>query len=172
MSRLLKERDLDQSMWEGSIFSLTDAQTVLQHIEELHQRATENAGNAALVDASAAERETAARAHLVDAEQAVHDARMELKEAHDQRIATKRLHVDAKSTEEQIAKSVKILRIHVRRLREGIVDWAKAKGFGDDMQPELDLISKGGLHRLIEARKRRMPIEDAAQMSISEAEAI
>lgn len=172
MARLLKERELDQSMWEAGNFALADAETALGHIEGLHKRATENAGNAAAIDASAAEREGTARAHLVDAEQALHDARMELKEAHEQRIATKRLHVDANACEEDMAKTVKILRLHVHRTRAASVDWAKAKGFENDMLPELDLMSKGGLNRLIADRRRHLPDERDAEMSASEAEAM
>lgn len=171
MARLLRERELDQSMWEAGNFALADAEEALAQLEILHREASNATASTALVDQSASQREAKAHQHLVDAEQSMHDARGELHEAHEQRIATKRLHSEARAREEKISHAEKALKLHVHRTRAAIVDWARQKDFDKDMQPELELMSKGGLRRAIEARRHRLNGEHE-QMSATEAEAI
>lgn len=171
MPRLLKERDLDQQMWEAGNFALADAEEALAQLESLHREAANATASAELIDQSASQRETTAAAHLAEAEHAVHDARAELHEAHEQRVATKRLHGDARAREDRIAQAQKALKLHVHRTRAAIVDWARQKDFDGDMQPELELMSRGGLRRAIDARRQRVT-GHREDMSPAEAEAI
>jgi len=171
MARLLKERDLDQQMWEAGNWALADAEEALAQLEVLHREASNATASTELVDRSASEREARAHTHLVAAEQSMHDARGELHEAHEQRIATKRLHSEARAREEKIARTEKALKLHVHRSRAAIVDWARQKDFGGDMRPELELMAQGGLRRAVEARRQRLSGE-REHMSDTESEAI
>jgi len=171
--RLKKEREVDQDLWEALAFSLKDAEDVLSHLGDMHREAAVATERAAEIDRLAGESEERARERVASAERDLQAAHSELKEAHTQRMATKRLHSDAKVREEKVLKAEKAVRLHVHRSRMAVVDWASAKGFDKDMLPELQLMADGGLHRLIEARRRRLPDANEIQaLSASEVEAI
>lgn len=167
VGRLIKEREVDQGLWEALNFAMRDDEDLLSALEGLTREDAVESERAAQVDRLAAEAEERARERVASAEHELGMARHEQRLAHEQRMETKRLHTAAKKREETEARIVKDLRLHTSRNRRGVVEWASFKGFEKDMLPELQLMSKGGLRRLMEARERRHP-----ELSAAEAEAI
>lgn len=166
--RLLKEREIDQDLWESLNFITKDDDDILVLMSTLvceAQAATKRDGE---VDQEATAREERARAHLTNVEGEAHEAREELKLARQARLGSKHRHSESKAREERLQKYLTTLRTHARRKREGIVEWGIAKGFEKDMLPELQLMARGGLRRLIDASHAHHTVD----LSPAEAEAI
>ena len=168
--RLLKEREVDQELYEALSFSMRDDEDLLAALDEMLRQDAADVAQTAEVDRIAGEAEERARQRTAAAEHELQMARGDQRQAHDARISTKHLHAAAKEREEREARVVKALRLHTTRTRRGIVEWAGFKGFDRDQLPELQLLAKGGLKRLVDAHRRALP--EASTMSASEAEVI
>lgn len=170
--RLIKEREVDQELYEALNFTMRDDEDLLVALQQDLEQDAQEVRRTAELDRLAGEAEERARVRTGNAEHELSMARSDQKVAHEQRVATKRLHAGAKEREEREARVVKALRLHTSRTRKGIVDWANYKGFSDQQLPELRVYAEGGLARLIAAHKRAMPDAGETAMSQSEAEAI
>lgn len=171
MPRLLKEREVDQSLYEALSFSIRDDEDLLKELERLVEQDATDMLAAAEADRLAAEAEDQARARVVEAERTLQECRESQKVAHEHRIATKRVHAAYQRRDPIEARMVKTLRLHLSRQRAGVIEWATFKGFDEEMRPELQLFAKGGLDRLVRAHKAGQQHE-GARLSQSEAEAI
>lgn len=171
MARLLKEREVDQELYEALNFAMRDDEDILAELEKMVEQDATDSIAASEADRLAAEAEEQARQRVVAAERDLSECREALRVAHENRIATKRVNAAFKRREPVEARLVKTLRLHLARNRAGVVEWATFKEFDAEMLPELQLMARGGLKRLIGAHKSGQ-VHDAAQLSQSEAEAI
>jgi hypothetical protein len=170
--RLLKEREVDQELYEALNFSMRDDEDLLGALDDMLKEDAADVAQTAAVDRAASENEERARVRAAAAEHELQMARHELQAAHEQRITTKKLHAGAKQREEREARVVKALRLHTSRTRKGIVEWAGFKGFADQQLPALQLMAKGGLAAMVAAHKRAVPDARDTEMSVAEAEVI
>lgn len=171
MARLLKERAVDQALFEALNFSIRDDEDLLRALEQMVEADASDALAAEEADRIAIENEDAARRSVIEAEAKLQESRAGLRVAHEHRIVTKRINASFKKREPNEARLIKTLRAHLTRNRAGIVEWAALKGFEKDLLPETQLFAKGGLSRLIEAHKNGQR-DEVANLSVSEAEAI
>jgi hypothetical protein len=164
---------MDQEMYESLSFSMRDDEDLLVALDESVKQDVAETEHTAELDRLAGIAEESARRRLSNAEHEVHEARTELKLAHEQRIAAKHVHAAAKTRLDCQVHIVKSLRIHTSRTRKGVVEWATFKGFAEQQLPEAQLMARGGLAAMVAAHRRRMhQDEQGAEMSASEAEAI
>lgn len=173
--RLLKERDVDQELYEALNFSMRDDEDLLAALDESVRQDVVEMAATAEADHLAGEAEERARTRAAAAEHELSMARHELKLAHDQRIAAKRLHTAVKARQERQQRVVKSLRLHTTRTRRGVVEWAGFKGFADTQLPDLQIMARGGLKRLVDAHKHATAaaiLTEAECLSQSEAEAL
>lgn len=168
MARLIKEREVDQDLYEALSFTMRDDEDLLAGLEAIVKQDIEDTASTADADRLAGEAEQRARDRAAAAEHELSMARHELALAHEQRIHAKRIHAAAKTRQEHEQRIVKALRIHIRRTRLGISEWAGFKGFSGEQLADLQITSKGGLRRLIDATQQH----GHAELSQSEAEAI
>lgn len=178
MARLLKEREVDQELWEALNFSMRDDEDLLEALHDIVQQDVADTERTAEADRLASEAEERARTRAAAAEHELQMARHELTLAHEQRMTTKKVHQAAKKRQESERRIVKSLRLHIHRSRLGIAEWGGFKGFADDQLVELQLMAAGGLKRLVDAHRHRTAAALEAsersdpEMSESEAEAI
>ena len=168
VARLLKEREVDESLYEALNFAMRDDEDLLAELEKMVEQDATDSIAAAEADRLAAEAEEQARQRVIDAERDLAECREAQRVAHENRIATKRVNAAFKRREPVEAKLVKTLRLHLSRNRAGVVEWAGFKGFDREQLPELQLMARGGLKRLVEAHKRS---ESHGVELISQAEA-
>jgi len=172
VTRLLKEREVDQSLYEALNFAMRDDEDLLAQLERMVEQDATDSIAAAEADRLAAEAEEQARQRVIDAEHDLAECREAQRVAHENRIATKRVNAAFKRREPIEARLVKTLRAHLSRNRAGVVEWAAFKEFDKEMLPELQLMAQGGLRRLVDAHKRADAHDDVQTLSRSEAEAI
>lgn len=172
MARLIKEREMDQELYEALNFSMRDDADLLFALSECLVEDVAETKRAAEADRLAAEAEDRARLRTAAAEHELKMARADQQLAHEQRMVSRKGHSAAKQREERKAKIVKALRIHTTRARQGIVEWGGFKGFASEQLDELRVFGHGGLNRMLDAHKRAHADERETEISASEAEAI
>lgn len=170
--RLIKERQVDQDLYEALSFSMRDDEDLLCALDGIVRQDVADTQHTGELDQLAAEAEERARSRAAAAEHELQMARHELSLAHEQRMATKKVHAAAKVRQEREQRIVKSLRLHTTRTRKGVTEWGGFKGFQDQQLPELQVYAHGGLTRLLNAHKRAHPDELETAMSQSEAEVI
>jgi len=169
MSRLIKEVEVHQAFYEALNFGLRDDEDILAGLQAMNSADNEDTCRMGEADDLAAAAEERARLRVANAQHEMDMAKDELKLAHEQRIITKRLHQAFKKREQLEVKLVKDLRLHTKRNRKAVLDWAISMGFGKDILPEAQLMAEGGVRRLLaESRERH----ESERMSLAEAEAI
>lgn len=173
MPRMVKAREVDQALYEALSFAMRDDEDLLASLEQLVEQDASDSLAAEEADRLAADAEARARQRVIAAEQTLHECREEQRIAHEHRLATKRVNASFRKREPIEVSVVKRLRVHMARNRAGVVEWAGFKGFSREIRPELQLFVRGGLKRLVDARKQHgAEGQDVEQLSQAEIEAI